>query len=123
MNSKQVLLIEDDVILADITREILTAYGYCVSWAGTWNEAFEILTSNTEFDVILLDLELGKQRGETLIEALRENGVSLPKIIVMSGVPAADLYHAAQRVRAAGVLAKPCNPAAIKAVIERVAVA
>jgi len=83
MNSKHVLLVEDDVRLGDLTREILIECGYAVTLTRNWHEALEILTSNRNFDVVLLDLELGKNRGETLIEAARESGATLPKIIVL----------------------------------------
>ena len=68
--------------------------------------------------IVLLDLQLGQQRGESLIEDLRREGTRLPPLLIFSAQPMNELRHAATMISAAGILQKPCDAAAINHAIE-----
>ena len=51
------LIIEDDVLLNDMTKRLLTQHGYCVTSAYSGSEALLLIEKGT-FDLILLDLML-----------------------------------------------------------------
>jgi DNA-binding NtrC family response regulator len=116
-----ILLIEDDPFLGPAMREILFSRGYQVSLATTVQEGFGLLTSAHCFQVVLLDLELGSERGETLIGLVRALNVKVPKIIIFSAQPVAELTRAARQVDAFAIMQKPCNAQVITDTIERVA--
>ena len=60
------LIIEDDVLLNDMTKRLLTQHGYCVTSAYSGSEALLLIEKGT-FDLILLDLMLPGIPGETVL--------------------------------------------------------
>jgi DNA-binding NtrC family response regulator len=118
---QKVLLIEDDLNLGVITAEVLTDIGHESLVANTSSEAFALLQADNRISVILLDLKLGADRGEVLIERLAAARVRIPPIIILSGQPLSELERAAQRVHAAEFIQKPCTAQALNEAIERIA--
>ena len=53
-NKANILIIEDDVLLNDMTKRLLTQHGYCVTSAYSGSEALLLMEKGT-FDLILLD--------------------------------------------------------------------
>ena len=66
------LLVEDDPVLGPITAEALEIFGHSTTVAATIEAAMHELSSSDRFDAIVLDLDLGNTRGETLIASARE---------------------------------------------------
>ena len=64
------LIIEDDVLLNDMTKRLLTQHGYCVTSAYSGSEALLLIGKGT-FDLILLDLMLPGIPGETVLEKMK----------------------------------------------------
>ena len=64
------LIIEDDVLLSDMTKRLLTQHGYCVTSAYSGSEALLLIEKGT-FDLILLDLMLPGIPGETVLEKMK----------------------------------------------------
>lgn len=63
MNSKpkrNILLVEDEVIIAMTEKKQLEKYGYNVVTVLTGEKAIELLNTSPEIDVILMDINLGK---------------------------------------------------------------
>ena len=52
---RKILIIDDDVALSDITKDMLEQYEYEVHQAFSVDEAFTVLTDK-RFDLILLDI-------------------------------------------------------------------
>ncbi len=104
-----VLLIEDDHTVQYAMVEGLTDAGHVVSVAGTFNRAVEVLSNYHYFDVILLDLRLGDDRGEDIILRLRENSIEVPPVIVMSAQVKSEIDRAAEVVDAVASLQKPVS--------------
>lgn len=82
----RILIIEDNpgdyVLVEDFLFEQIAAP--IITHAKTYKEASEILRSNSDFDVALLDLSLPDRTGETLIKEILAYSNSLP-IIVLTG--------------------------------------
>ncbi len=57
--SKTILLVEDEVLIAVIHKKILSKYGFDVVTAGTGEKAVEIARSDAPVDLILMDINLG----------------------------------------------------------------
>ena len=56
-NESKILIIEDDMLLNDMTKRLLTQHGYCATSAYSGSEAL-LLIERSSFDLILLDLML-----------------------------------------------------------------
>ncbi|WP_034057762.1 response regulator transcription factor [Lacinutrix jangbogonensis] len=59
MKNKEILIVEDELIIAENLRFILNKYGYnCVDVAGDVEEAKQLFTIKT-YDLVLMDINLG----------------------------------------------------------------
>lgn len=59
-NLKTILIVEDEEIIAYSETFILESYGYAVLVAKTGEDALKLIESNTEIDLILMDIDLGR---------------------------------------------------------------
>ncbi|MBP0974534.1 MAG: response regulator, partial [Oscillospiraceae bacterium] len=71
MNAKQILLVDDDASLSAIIRQMLEGCGYAVTYAGTAEKAYNLLTDQ-RFHLILLDINLPDATGFEICRTLRE---------------------------------------------------
>lgn len=67
----EILLVEDDILLSDMTRRVLSQSGYTVTAAYSGSEAL-LLAEKQHFDLILLDLMLPGLSGETVLEHIKK---------------------------------------------------
>ncbi len=89
VNPPPVLLVEDDVDVAQVVREGLAARGFAVSWASTLGEG-EALLSGGGFDAVILDLALPDGSGLTFTTALRRAGNDLPILMLTAQTSVQD---------------------------------
>ena len=77
----RILVIEDEVKIAQFIKRGLKEEGYAVDVAGDGEEGHFMLSSN-EYDAIILDLMLPKIDGLTLCRTLRKEGNQTPIIML-----------------------------------------
>ena len=97
------LVVDDDLAVRESITRVLEAEGYQVSSAASCPDAIHEF-DRRPIDMVLLDLNLGKEEGWRAFHALKERRPSLP-IIVTSG-KADELRHSSAEY-ASGVLEKP----------------
>jgi DNA-binding response OmpR family regulator len=97
------LVVDDDLAVRESITRVLEAEGYQVSSAASCPDAIHEF-DRKPIDMVILDLNLGKEEGWRAFHALKERRPSLP-IIVTSG-KADELRHSAVE-HASGVLEKP----------------
>jgi DNA-binding response OmpR family regulator len=68
---KKILIIDDDTALAEITSDMLKAYGYQVTIAGNAQQAYSLLADNS-YHLILLDVNLPRESGFEICRELRK---------------------------------------------------
>jgi len=107
--SYQILVVEDDPILGNMLREILSDAGYRVRWAQDVIAALSALEQQP-VDLITLDIELGTYSGRGLLALLKADPRTrdISVIVVSSCQPDPDLCQMAQHV-----LSKPFNVAVL----------
>ena len=106
MKPHSILLLDDDAWTADTALEMLRFQGFHAEWASTISDALQKLHGQT-FDLVLLDLDLGDERGESLIAEAEQNHVKLPPVLVVSAEGSEEGSAAAGRIGAIGFLRKP----------------
>ncbi|MBX2830420.1 MAG: response regulator transcription factor [Rhodospirillales bacterium] len=77
----RILLVEDELMLADAVRDHLLAAGEAVDHCDSIVDA-EIMLRGTNYDVLLLDLNLPDGKGIELLRGLRRQGSTIPCIIL-----------------------------------------
>lgn len=77
----RVLLVEDDEPLGNGIRVGLGHYGYTVDWLKDGQSALKFLRAET-FDLIILDLNLPKVPGLSVLQQMRANGIATPVLIL-----------------------------------------
>lgn len=81
-DTEQVLLVEDDQLVRESTREFLEALGYRVVEASDAREAIDLLqTHPSRIDLVLCDMMLPDMRGDQLLHALRQLRPTLPALL------------------------------------------
>ena len=68
--TRKILIVDDDIALADITKDMLEDYNYSVELAGSIEEAYDKLTDG-KYDLILLDINLPDGEGYEICQELR----------------------------------------------------
>ena len=76
-----ILLVEDDEILSETLTELLEDEGYKITLVKRANEAIEA-TYETEFELMLLDVNIPDQNGFELLKMLRGSGNTTPSIFL-----------------------------------------
>jgi len=77
----RLLLVEDDVLVASGIKLGLSNAGYAVDWVGSAERALEVCQSDS-FDIAVIDIGLPAMDGLTLTQALREQGHTMPVLIL-----------------------------------------
>jgi len=103
--SRRILMVEDDNIVADTVGDMLAQIGYTHERAVSGDEAIERLaTSHADFDLVLSDMVMpGKLSGLDLVHHIADTWPELPAIL-MTGYSAAAASALNEGIR---LIAKP----------------
>ncbi len=78
----RLLLVEDDAILGDGLKAGLTLEGYAVDWLTDGAQADEALQQKHFYDLVVLDLNLPRMDGMSVLKALRKRKDSTPVLVL-----------------------------------------
>jgi signal transduction histidine kinase len=115
--NRRVLVVDDDVDLAESLHEVLASRGYTAAVAHTIAGA-ETAAKALIPHVAILDVNLGRENGLTLITTLKE---SFPDILCVVITARAEVEHAIEALRlgAFDYLLKPLHPIEMLARLEK----
>lgn len=102
---KELLVVDDEPVLAKALAGLFTQKGFTVSTAGTARDALEQL-HKTRADVVLLDLKLPDSSGLDVLTQLKAQFPDIRVVIISAFADDATIQEARQR-GANGYLAKP----------------
>ena len=107
MTMAKILLIEDDKVQADIYLTRILAEGYGAAWAKDGEQGLSVALENHP-DVIVLDIQMPKMNGVSVLEALRKDlwGIKVPVIILTNLDPTNELTDKAYKNSASFFLLK-----------------
>lgn len=100
----RVLVIDDDDVVADLLRDVLSSEGYAVATAAHGAQALEMIRIH-EPRLILADLRMPMMDGWAFLRQLRRDGERRMKVIIISALPRAAAEATA--LEADGFVAKP----------------
>lgn len=121
MESKQILMVDDDVELCELLGDYLSHEGYQLSFAHDSEQALELLRSPNRFALMVLDIMMPGKTGLDLLQQIRPS-LSLPVILLTGRGGEIDRILGLE-MGADDYLPKPCNPrellARIRAILRR----
>lgn len=104
---QKVLVVEDEQLVRELTRDLLKDLGYEVATAETGPAALEIIESSMSFDLLLTDAVLpGGMNGRELAEAVKKRRPEM-RVLYMSGYTENAIIHHGRLDRDAVLLQKP----------------
>ena len=105
---KTILCVEDDRFIGEMYVRSLQKAGYDVTWVVDGSDG-PVAARNQNFDLIILDLMLPEQRGDQILDALRNNNVDLvpnSKILIMTNFEQDEASRRSVMSRVDGYLIK-----------------
>ncbi len=105
---KTILCVEDDRFIGEMYVRSLQKAGYDVTWVVDGSDGL-VAARNQNFDLIILDLMLPEQRGDQILDALRNNNVDLvpnSKILIMTNFEQDEASRRSVMSRVDGYLIK-----------------
>ena len=105
---KTILCVEDDRFIGEMYVRSLQKAGYDVTWVVDGNDGL-VAARNQNFDLIILDLMLPEQRGDQILDALRNNNVDLvpnSKLLIMTNFEQDETSRRSVMSRVDGYLIK-----------------
>lgn len=104
----RLLLVEDTVALADQLLPLLRDHGYAVDWLADGRDAL-VRAHDDDFDLVILDLGLPGLDGLEVLRRWREQGLSMPVLILTARDSWAERADGL-RAGADDYLTKPFHP-------------
>ena len=103
----RILLVEDDELLGDGIRNVLSQACGEVDWVKDGHSAERLLSSDG-YDVVVLDLNLPGKSGFEVLGQMRENGVQTPVLVLTARERVPDRIRALDS-GADDYVVKPCD--------------
>src|SRR5690349_15464950 len=79
---RHILVVDDDELLAGFLKTELEADGFNVSEARDGEDALHVLNGKTRYDLLLLDLNLPKIDGISVLQQVRPRHPRLPVLVL-----------------------------------------
>ena len=79
---KHILIVEDDAVLAGMLKQSLEAAGFAAVIAKNGEEGKSAATQGTPPDFLIVDIDMPKMDGVTMLKALSTEGVNVPAIVI-----------------------------------------
>ena len=79
---KYILVIEDDNVLAGMMKQSLEGAGFRVAHAQNGEEGKTMATSGTPPDLMIVDIDMPKIDGITMLNMLRAKGLNVPAFVL-----------------------------------------
>jgi PAS domain S-box-containing protein len=106
-NQETILLVDDERDILETVREILEKYDYRVFAVESGEKAIEIFLENKDIiDLVILDLNMPKLRGDRCLERLRTYSPNI-KVIIATGYLDGGENRTFLESRASGFIIKP----------------
>ncbi len=105
INTKTLLLVEDDLLIAIAERKALEKYGYAVVMVNSGTEAIEVFNSKPGIDLILMDIDLGNgiDGAETASVILKQREIP---IVFLSSYTDPEVVDKTEKITSYGYVVK-----------------
>jgi PAS domain S-box-containing protein len=108
--TETILLAEDDAVVRELSKTVLSDFGYTVIEAGNGEEAVQRFYENRDrVQLLLFDIVMPKKNGREAYEEIRKSGVPV-KVLFLSGYPSEVISNTGLLEEGANLIMKPVHP-------------
>jgi DNA-binding response OmpR family regulator len=107
LKKTKILVADDDAAVRVVHRDLLVSQGFIVDEAKDGVETIEQL-KKTDYDVLLLDINMPNPSGLDVLRFVRQNGLSC-RVIVLTGMAHISVAIDSIKYGADDYIAKPCR--------------
>jgi len=112
-----ILVVDDDAVSQELSKDILSEAGYSVLTAGDGQAAWELIQTNP-IDLVLSDLSMPRMDGMGLLRAVGDMAEP-PSVILMTAYSSLDSAVDATKLGAYGYMTKPVSVDRLSHLVER----
>ena len=117
MAKGNILVIDDELVMREFLRDLLSEQGYAVKEASSGQDGIKILKEG-KYDIVLCDLKMPDMDGIKVLEKAKEIDPNIVFIIV-TGYPTFETIKAALRLGGFDYVTKPFDIKEVSSVLER----
>ncbi|HOK80778.1 MAG TPA: response regulator, partial [bacterium] len=103
---KRILVIEDNIGVQNLYRDILKKHSYEAEILDSVSRAIDAL-KKTNFDLVILDLQLSGEDGLMFLDSLKSFETAVPPVIVCTGMASIENAVDAMKKGASDFITKP----------------
>ena len=118
MGRKNILVVEDEEIARDVLIQALETLGFGATGAVNGRHALEQLAQHP-VDLVLTDIYMPEMNGLELLKQIRDDGLSIP-VILITGYDADEARLKAEQYNAAALLLKPFRLVQLKQLLDTI---
>ncbi len=107
MHQKNILIVDDELLIRDLLYDFFTERDWMVSVADSAEKGTELF-KNRRFDLVMVDLKMPEVDGIDFIRKIRAMSATVP-IIMMTGFPSLESAIEALRLKIDDYIIKPFN--------------
>ncbi len=108
------LVVNDNEAARVICDEMLGGFGFSVVSPTSWEKALEVVADGDEFDLVVIDWEIGRRQGERIVEEVRKVARSKnAAVILVTGAKHEEASAFAASTERCETLIKPATPSTI----------
>ena len=101
----RILIVDDDMSIRQVLKEIVTVYGYTALMSDSARDAISMLAKE-KVDLVLLDLRMPEISGEEFLDFIRKKGFKTPVVVVSAHVDK-EMARSLGKMGISGIISKP----------------
>ena len=113
----RIMVVDDEEVIRDLLREILSTGGYEVETVEDGREALHLLASES-FNLMIVDIVMPGVDGIEVLATAKQIAEHIP-VIMMTGYPSLETAERLANLGATDYLTKPFSPDLIDAVVQK----
>lgn len=121
IDTKSILIAEDNQVMADVVRFNLERAGYDITMACSGEEAWEILEEES-FDLLVTDFQMPYMNGDELCKRIKESGQHVDMKVIMCSAKGFELKvdRLQEECNIMRLIYKPFSPNELKEIVAEV---
>ena len=110
----RILIVEDEEMIRELMHITLSQGGHDVATASNGETALDLL-KRTRFNLVLMDIQMPRMSGLDVLKTMGRMGRAMPPVLMVTANRNLEAINEAMQLGCAGYVAKPFQPAELRA--------